>query len=408
MPWTKGRAVRGSTAGWLLVVASSVIASSAMISPVSAADPATPPSPSEEGEREPAGGRRSRLDPPDPQATPDELLAYVEKISDPAMEPDSRGRQRYHRRRVASLTIQAAEAILAQAPASDPRRARAIVLKLDALGNLKELGEPRVAEALAAFAESLADDPDPAVAARAGRLALEARVDAVLSGNSPGDAVPLVRRIAALLDEAPDDPALLAVAGDLASRLERVPGGDDAARLALESFLPRFERSGDQRLQAVAHAAAGTLRRLSLPGRPIELEGTLLDGSPFDPASLAGKVVLVDFWATWCGPCVAEIPRVRELYDRYHDRGFEVVGVSLDEDRDALDAFVTEREIPWPIILDQPPEDGGKSLLAARYGITGIPTMILVGADGNVVSIEARGRRLDELLAEAFPDEERP
>lgn len=116
------------------------------------------------------------------------------------------------------------------------------------------------------------------------------------------------------------------------------------------------------------------------------------------------RPVLVDFWATWCGPCVAEIPRVREVYDRYHDRGFEVVGISLDEDADAVAGFVAKHGIPWPIIHDRRGDDGRPSL-ADRYGITAIPTMILVGRDGRVSSIEARGRRLEELLAEAFPDE---
>ena len=345
---------------------------------------------------------RSRLQAPNLRASPDELFAFIDAIVDPAAAPTSRGRQRFHRRKVARFTVLAAEAILTKVPADDPAHARAITLKLDALETLKELGEPRVAEALAAFAETLVDHQDPAVATRARRLALDAEIDGVLASNDPAAAVSIVRRLAALLRESPDDASLLQTATSLARRLERMPGGDAPARLALETCLPFLEKSTDPRLQAAAVAAAGTLRRLSLPGRPIEIEGTLLDGRRFDPASLAGKVVLVDFWATWCGPCVAEIPHVLALHEKYHDRGFTVVGVSLDEDLDALEAFVAERELPWPILVDAQTPNGGTSLLATRYGISGIPTMILVGRDGNVISIEARGRRLEALVDELF------
>jgi peroxiredoxin len=100
---------------------------------------------------------------------------------------------------------------------------------------------------------------------------------------------------------------------------------------------------------------------------------------------------------------VAEIPNVLALHEKYHDRGFEVVGVSLDDDREALEAFVADRQLPWPIIVDKGPGDES-ALLATRYGISGIPTMILVGRNGDVISIDARGRRLAALLDELFPE----
>jgi thiol-disulfide isomerase/thioredoxin len=149
---------------------------------------------------------------------------------------------------------------------------------------------------------------------------------------------------------------------------------------------------------------AGMLRRLGLVGNEMEIRGTNLDGQAFDQKTLDGKVVLVDFWATWCGPCIAEMPNVLAAYEKYHDKGFEVVGISLDTDRDALEAFLKEKEIPWTILFEQPEGPGWQHPLAAYYGITGIPTVILVGRDGKVVSMDVRGEKLGEELAKIFKD----
>jgi thiol-disulfide isomerase/thioredoxin len=134
------------------------------------------------------------------------------------------------------------------------------------------------------------------------------------------------------------------------------------------------------------------------------IKGTLLNGQPFDQKSLAGKVVLVDFWATWCGPCVAEIPNVLEQYEKYHAKGFEVIGISLDQDRGALEKFVADQKVPWPILFEESEGDGWQHPLATYYGISGIPTVILLGRDGNVITLNARGERLGEELAKLFPN----
>jgi thiol-disulfide isomerase/thioredoxin len=141
---------------------------------------------------------------------------------------------------------------------------------------------------------------------------------------------------------------------------------------------------------------------MSLPGNPMEISGTLLDGNKFDPATLAGKVVLVDFWATWCGPCVAEIPNMLAEYEKYHDKGFEIVGISLDQDRDALVKFVADRKLPWPVLHEQEAE--GSHPLAEFYGINGIPQFVLIGRDGNVITLDVRGEKLGQRLAELFKD----
>jgi thiol-disulfide isomerase/thioredoxin len=136
------------------------------------------------------------------------------------------------------------------------------------------------------------------------------------------------------------------------------------------------------------------------PGQDLEIAGPTVQGPPFDLKALRGKVVLVDFWATWCGPCVAELPNVRAVYDRYHAEGFEVVGISLDHSRGKLAEYVKEKQIPWPqVFFDEEGKRGWANPLARRYGVEGIPEMFLVDAEGRVVHEEVRGEALAPAVA---------
>jgi thiol-disulfide isomerase/thioredoxin len=347
---------------------------------------------------------RGPIVPPVPEGTPEELLAYIERLGDPAALPTSRGRLRYYLKKAAANTVEAADRILSQSPPGDALHDRALAVKFDGLQTLSKLGEPGAADMLAEFADTLGNVQDPTLAAAVRRAAVSARIEAALASGRPEAAIPLIPGVAAMLQAAPADAALADAALGMAVELSRMPGGDQAAAAAFEAFLPTVEQSPDPAVRSRADAIAGTARRLMLPGRPMQITGTLLSGQPFDQQSLAGKVVLVDFWATWCGPCVAEIGSLREQYAKWHDRGFEVVGVSLDEDRDSLAAFVQAKQIPWPILFEEPQGRGWQHPLATYYGITGIPTVVLIGRDGNVITLDARGKKLavalEQLLGE--------
>ena len=135
-------------------------------------------------------------------------------------------------------------------------------------------------------------------------------------------------------------------------------------------------------------------------GKPLDIRFTALDGREVDLAKLNGKVVLVEFWSTTCGPCIAEMPAVKAVYQKLHDRGFEVVAVSLDDKESALRHFIKEKELPWPQHFDG---KGWENLFAVRYGIFGIPTMWLVDKRGNLRDTNARfdlERRVTALLGE--------
>ncbi len=113
-----------------------------------------------------------------------------------------------------------------------------------------------------------------------------------------------------------------------------------------------------------------------------------------------GQYVLLDFWASWCGPCRAEIPNVREAYSRFHPKGFEIVGVSLDTQKGAWRQATEQLGITWPQLSDL---KGWKNEAGQLYGIRSIPFTILFDPDGKVVGTNLRGEALWQALEKAYP-----
>jgi peroxiredoxin len=122
-------------------------------------------------------------------------------------------------------------------------------------------------------------------------------------------------------------------------------------------------------------------------------------GNPLSVSQYEDKVVLVEFWATWCAPCVAELPNILKAYNKHHSSGFEVIGISLDRDEQKLKSFLKAKELPWVQYFD------GKyweNKLAVKYGIDSVPATFLLDRQGKIIAQDLHGEALEEALTKAL------
>jgi thiol-disulfide isomerase/thioredoxin len=188
-----------------------------------------------------------------------------------------------------------------------------------------------------------------------------------------------------------------AVAGILSSFAE---GG--RAAVAEPLMAKANAEAGDQNIIKSVLARYGTARRIQR-GKPVPaFSAPSLDdpSSAYTETSLKGKVYLINFWATWCLPCISEFPGLTKLYQQYHDRGFEILSYSIDSNTDLVRQFRKDRfALPWLHAID-PELREIQSPMAKDFEVIAIPRPLLVGRDGTIIATdqECRGAKLEELL----------
>jgi peroxiredoxin len=169
-----------------------------------------------------------------------------------------------------------------------------------------------------------------------------------------------------------------------------------------EKVLKQIVGSGDQVDPRAAQMASrelarlGTLRRLVIGAEAVPFSAKSTSGADISLEDYRGKVVLIDFWASWCMPCKQEMPNVKKVYREFHDKGFEIIGVSLDNSEANFDRYIREQKIAWPQIFDG---KGWMSGIGRMYAVSAIPATFLLDRDGKIRYKNLRGEELYAAVA---------
>ena len=257
------------------------------------------------------------------------------------------------------------------------------------------------ADALQEYCEPLRKDERPDVSHDARAFHIAARI-MKLTPKSTDNPTPLQDDITECLSKDALSPVISGASQMLVMHLM----GRDAtaeAKTANDAFLAVLEtRVPDRNVQQLKKLLGVLKEKIDRVGQPFTLAGKTLAGKKFDLKSLKGKVVLVDFWASWCEPCKAEMPKIKAVYDKYRDKGFEIVGVSIDGARQDLVDYLAKEPLPWMTLYDEPDSEVEPGPIAKRLKIETIPAPVLVDREGNIASFSARGDLLEPLVAKAL------
>ena len=146
--------------------------------------------------------------------------------------------------------------------------------------------------------------------------------------------------------------------------------------------------------------AGGALASVKVGDAAPDFTVTTVDGKRIALADLKGKTVLIDFWATWCSPCVAELPNVKKAHVRFGERAdFVMIGMSLDFDRPTLEKFIKKEKMPWHHVYG---DTGGAQTAADAFGVSGIPAMFLIDGEGKIIAADLYGERIVSEIEKAF------
>ena len=337
-----------------------------------------------------------------PDGTPDEIVEFINNLQKKRRQFASRDEAIEHAIKVQRAIISAGDKILAQKVDEDTAYAAA-EMKMEAVGLLASADiDGALADALKA-AEAFKKDKREDIAELGSQWYMSLRILSVPT-MAAEERTEFLGEFLSAIKKSDYSREAIGNALQVGEALEQQPDTKIAGEYYV-ALAKQLDQGTNPGLKQVAEMLKATGRRLNLPGNLMEVTGNTLEGEKFDWAKYRGKVVLVDFWATWCGPCVEELPNVKQNYERFHKQGFEVVGISLDDNREQLVEFIKTEQIPWTNLF-MPPKDGEPQQppTAEYYGVTGIPTAILVDREGKVITLMARGEELTAQLEKLFAE----
>jgi S1-C subfamily serine protease/peroxiredoxin len=297
------------------------------------------------------------------------ILDLCGKVLDRKPEPAARERARL-------AWLQAAEAITSQKGKESA----------DLLSPLDELA-----------AQIVAEQPDSRTANHATFFKISAHLNVERDGSENDPSInrrlfDWTREFAAAFPQDPRVTPLLAEIGRNAEMDGQIGTAEVVYRLLLD-LKPNAQLSAQ---------AKNLLKRVSLVGQPFTFGGPTLDGGQVGSADLRGRVVLVTCWMAASPACVGELPGLQQAYDAYHDKGFEIVSVSFDRNKPALDKILAERKLPWPqIYLD---DDAKRRSAWTQFSLNAVPATFLLDREGKLVKVGVRGEALGPAIAELLID----
>jgi thiol-disulfide isomerase/thioredoxin len=364
---------------------------------------------------------KATIDPPRryplPEGGAEQLLMFVRELDDRNLSGDTRDTRLEDYFEMLSSQYAAANGILAtesEAGLLD----QAHIAKLRAMYTMISLGRLGLTQEVATYAQTITDTTPNAhelaqrVLAELPSAVAKSRFESTFNdvvADVPGADARLQSELTTIADALGPSRMVYQLADTSITVLEQIGKYDQVGpvfSLLQRTFPESVNAEVAKHLQSTR---ANFEKRIGMIGKPITLTGKTLDGKDVQSIDTRNKVVLVDFWATTCGPCVAEMPNLKALYDEYHDEGFEIIGISVDENRDDVKQFVKSNLLTWPIVFDLDSSvEGPDPPNSVQYGIETLPTTVLVGKDGVVSKLHVRGDRLKEELLKALQDSPRP
>jgi len=329
--------------------------------------------------------------------TADEFWKQIEKLQQPPAEKPKSREEAQAQVKTYFGTLQSAAEAFAKAYPKDERSWNARMIALRAGMQMRRFGGGNSAEADQQKLNEIIQSPDAPAPIKGEAAFMSIMIlGSGLNKDKPDGFAAFHKATADFFEKYPDHPLANQLKTIEMQVLEEDPTPEGA------ELLKKLAAGSDARLAESAKAVLEKQQKMAdLKSKPVDLKFTAADGQPIDLVNLRGKVVLVDFWASWCGPCMGEMPNVVSTYGKLHEKGFEILGISLDQDKDAMEGALKKQGMTWAQYFDG---GGWDNKISKSFGIRSIPAAWLIDKKGMLreqgLRGEALGTAVERLLAE--------